>query len=117
MPTATACGNAPIRIKAHGWSGILPGRGLCRGGRHGGVPVSYDYGIELAGTNGAGTNITSAYVKEINGAASEWIKTYTDMAGRQYKTVYAAATTPYPFRQSFYDNMGLSGKNWSPTAK
>ncbi len=50
-------------------------------------------GIEAAGTNMLGQNVTNYYVKETvldaNGATtSEWKKTYTDFVGRPWKVVY-----------------------------
>lgn len=68
-------------------------------------PVRYEYGVEQDGT------VWRSYTKEIklnlNGTdSSEWTKTYTDMAGRTYKTVFAAAGTPYPYTQNFYNNLG-----------
>jgi RHS repeat-associated protein len=66
------------------------------------APVTYSYGIEYAGTNATGINITNLYRKEEKGSANEWVKTYSDMLGRAHKTVYASQSSPYPFTQNFY---------------
>src|SRR5258708_21951408 len=62
-------------------------------------PLRYDYGVEQDGTP------WRAFRKEIKLDANgndtlEWTKAYTDMAGREYKTLFAAASTPYPYQQS-----------------
>jgi len=58
--------------------------------------LGYTYGVDAGG----------AYTQEIhtgnNGGATEWIKTYTDIAGRNYKTVHADGAT----EQSSYNNLG-----------
>lgn len=59
--------------------------------------VRYEYGVDADGQ----------YTKEIKLAAigadtAEWTKTYTDMAGRLYKTIYADES----FSQSFYNDRG-----------
>jgi hypothetical protein len=41
---------------------------------------------------------------------SEWTKTYTDMLGRTYKTVYPDAA----YHQSFYNNLGQLWKERDP---
>ena len=61
--------------------------------------MRYDYGVEEDGTNN-----WRAYTKEIkldsNGSdTSEWTKTYRDMLGRSYKTVFSDSN----YRQSFYN--------------
>ncbi len=60
-------------------------------------PVNYLYGVDTAG----------AYTVEVrldaNGGTNEWTKTYTDMAGRAYKTVYAGASGN-PYAISYYNN-------------
>lgn len=55
------------------------------------APRTYDYGIE------GGQLYTKETLVGADGATSEWVKTYTDFAGRGYKTVYAdeAATQSY----------------------
>jgi YD repeat-containing protein len=68
-------------------------------------PVRYEYGVALDD----GTN--RFYTKEIKlhaagSDSSEWITNYTDAVGRQYKTTFAAASGPFPYRQSFYNNVG-----------
>jgi len=78
-------------------------------------PARYEYGVEIP----AGESVYRAYTREIKlntdgSDTGEWTKTYTDMAGRAYKTVYAAATTNYPFSQSFYNNQGQLYKQVDP---
>jgi hypothetical protein len=73
--------------------------------------VRYEYGAEVDG------GYWRPYTKEIKLNAdgtdsSEWTKTYTDGAGRAYKTVYAGASSPY--RQSFYNNKGQLWKERDP---
>jgi len=68
-------------------------------------PVRYDYGVE-----DDGTGATNTYTKEIkldaNGSdTTEWTKTYADMLGRTYKTVYAAASGT-PFAISYFNTKG-----------
>jgi RHS repeat-associated protein len=63
--------------------------------------LRYVYGVEQDG------GISRYYTKEIklntNGTdASEWTKTYTDAAGRAYKSVFADNA----YAQSFYNNQG-----------
>ncbi|MEI6785350.1 MAG: type IV secretion protein Rhs, partial [Verrucomicrobiota bacterium] len=62
--------------------------------------IRYDYGVE---TNGG---VQRAYSKAIkrNGSSdtSEWTKTYADMLGRTYKTLYPDNA----FSQSWYNNLG-----------
>ena len=43
---------------------------------------------------------------ETRSPSTEWVKKYTDMAGRTYKEVHSAASAPYPATESFYDNQG-----------
>src|SRR5207245_10136008 len=38
--------------------------------------------------------------------SSEWTKAYTDGAGRSYKTLYAAASSPYPATISSFNAYG-----------
>ncbi|NLH72829.1 MAG: RHS repeat protein, partial [Verrucomicrobia bacterium] len=76
-------------------------------------PVRYEYGVEQD------NNTWRIFRKEIKLDAnyadtSEWTKTYADMLGRDYKTVFAAASTPYPYRQSFYNNPGQLWKERDP---
>jgi RHS repeat-associated protein len=65
--------------------------------------VSNVYGVEIP----AGETAYRAYTQQIdldtNGApTSEWTKTYTDMAGRNYKTAYPDGSAS----QSVYNNVG-----------
>ncbi len=76
-------------------------------------PVRYEYGFEQDG--GVWRSYTKEIKMKLDGTdSSEWTKTYTDMAGRAYKTVFAAATTPYPYSQSFYNNQGQLWKQRDP---
>ncbi len=75
-------------------------------------PVRYEYGVEMDG------GVYRAYTKEIKlnasgGDTSEWTKTYTDLLGRGYKTVYAAASGS-PASQSYYNNAGQLWKQVDP---
>lgn len=68
------------------------------------LPVRYDYGVESEG------GVQRFYRKEIkldgNGDdTGEWTKTYTDMLGHEYKTVYASASGS-PASRSYYNNNG-----------
>ena len=60
------------------------------------APLNYEYGVETDGL----------YTKEIrvgdSGAVTEWTKTYTDLAGRAYKTVLPDAATT----QSYFNTIG-----------
>jgi RHS repeat-associated protein len=67
-------------------------------------PVRYDYGVEQEGS------IYRPYTKEIKldsggSDTSEWTKSYEDMLGRIYKTIYASASGT-PFSISYFDNFG-----------
>jgi RHS repeat-associated protein len=75
-------------------------------------PVKYEYGFETI------DGINARYRLEIkldaSGGTNEWTKTYTDMAGREFKTVYAAASQPYPFSLSTYDSAGRLASRRDP---
>jgi RHS repeat-associated protein len=60
-------------------------------------PVSYLYGVDGDGT------YTVERRLDAGGGTNEWIKTYTDMVGRAYKTVYA---TGAPTSISYYNVKG-----------
>lgn len=67
-------------------------------------PVRYEYGVESE------SGVQRLYTKETKLDAagsdtSEWTKTYTDMLGRTYKTVYAAASGA-PFAISYWNTKG-----------
>src|SRR5207249_9295235 len=75
-------------------------------------PVRYDFGVE------SDSGVQRVYTKEIkldtNGNdTSEWTKTYTDMAGRVYKTAFAGASGT-PASQSFYNSKGQLWKTVDP---
>ena len=74
-------------------------------------PVRYEYGIETEG------GVQRLGTKEIKLDASfadtsQWTKQYTDMAGRDYKTLYAGPGGHY--RQSFYNSRGQLWKTRDP---
>jgi YD repeat-containing protein len=74
-------------------------------------PVRYEYGVESE------SSVQRAYVKEIKldsggSDTSEWTKSYTDGAGRTYKTVFAGDTTPYS--QSWFNEKGQLWKMRDP---
>ena len=77
-------------------------------------PVYYEYGIELEG------GYYRTFTKEIKGSTTgtEWTKSYTDMLGRAYKTVYADATpdteSDNPFTLTFYNDVGQMWKQVDP---
>src|SRR6266540_981550 len=79
-------------------------------------PVRYEYGVEYAGTNSSGVSLTNYFVKEIRltstGGTSEWTKTYYDVVGRPWKTVYAGASAPT--RKNFYNYKGQLIKQIDP---
>jgi RHS repeat-associated protein len=61
-------------------------------------PVYYQYGYDAA--------VASPYTLENKGSStgSEWTKTYNDMLGRAYKTVYAGPTAPTAV--AFFNSLG-----------
>jgi RHS repeat-associated protein len=72
-------------------------------------PVRYEYGRETEGS------YQHPYAKEIKldsggSDTAEWIKTYTDEFGRNYKSIYAGSST----NQSFYNNKGQLWKQRDP---
>ena len=76
--------------------------------------LRYEYGVEIP----PGESVYRSYTKEIklntDGSDSrEWTKTYTDLAGRTYKTVYASATGS-PISQSFYNQQGQLSRQLDP---
>ena len=71
--------------------------------------VRYEYGVESEG------GVQRAYAKEIKRDASgtdtgEWIKSYTDMLGRNYKTLYADNASS----RSYYNSQGQLAKQVDP---
>jgi RHS repeat-associated protein len=76
-------------------------------------PVHYEYGITNDGTP------VREYSQEIklntNGQdTAESTLTYMDMVGRTYKSVFAAANSPYPYSESVYNNKGQLVKERDP---
>jgi RHS repeat-associated protein len=77
------------------------------------APVQYEYGVDW--DNGAWREyVTATKLNSSWDATPEWTKTYTDGAGRTYKTVYAprpyvpGETDNPPYSQSWYNNVQLS---------
>ena len=64
------------------------------------VGMAHEYDIE------AQDGFHRPYVKQIQVPTTHWTKTYMDPAGRNYKTVHASASGPYPYQQSFFDSKG-----------
>jgi len=76
-------------------------------------PARYEYGSVQD------NSIYRAFSKEIrlnsDGTdTSEWMTNYLDAVARSYKTLYAAAQAPFPYRQSFYNNLGQLWKERDP---
>src|ERR1044071_6617040 len=70
-------------------------------------PTHYSYGIEQDGTNGPWRVFYVETKTDAGGNdSSEWIKTYTDAADRSYKTLYAAASAPYPSALTYFNSGG-----------
>jgi RHS repeat-associated protein len=62
-------------------------------------PVTNFYGVDAGGAYTTQVRLNST------GGTNEWTKTYADMAGRSYKTVYAAASGA-PYAISYFNNQG-----------
>ena len=74
-------------------------------------PSRYDHGIESDG--GAWREYSTEIKLNSDGSdSSEWTKTLSDGAGREYRTVYAGPGTPY--KQSFFNNLGQPWKERDP---
>jgi hypothetical protein len=67
------------------------------------VPVRYLYDVEQDGTGGPHREVSWEIKYDASGGTNEWAKTYTDGAGRAYKTVHAAAASPFLYRLSTYN--------------
>jgi YD repeat-containing protein len=63
-------------------------------------PMHYDYGVDADGT------YTSEIRLDSGGGTNEWVRRYKDSAGREYKTLFAAATTNFPFALSTFNSKG-----------
>ncbi len=74
-------------------------------------PEKYEYGVESEG------GVQRAYTKSIkldsSGGTAEWTKSYTDFAGRSYKTLYAAASGT-PASTSYFNSLGQRWKTVDP---
>jgi RHS repeat-associated protein len=77
--------------------------------------LRYEYGYESYGATGDSDDNYQRYAKEIKlntdgSDSSEWTRTYTDIAGRVYKTMYSDGTpsnlTDNPYEKSWYNNKG-----------
>jgi RHS repeat-associated protein len=82
-----------IRVETNYLDGTI--KSFTGTGVHG---VRYEYGIETVGATGDSDDDSKPYTKEIklntDGSDSgEWTRTYTDYAGRVYKTIYSDSTT------------------------
>ncbi|MEI6779931.1 MAG: RHS repeat-associated core domain-containing protein [Verrucomicrobiota bacterium] len=80
------------------------------------APAQYEYGLEEETKEEV--EFWYQYVKEtkLNASwqtTSEWTKTYTDGAGRTFKTLYPAATGS-PYKQSWYNSYGQLSKERDP---
>ena len=64
-------------------------------------PIEYKYGVE-EDASGYWHEYTLEIMLDANDGTNEWTKTYTDAAGRTYKTVYSGATSN-PFTMYYYD--------------
>lgn len=69
-------------------------------------PVQYLYGTEQDGVSGPWREYTVIVKLDSNGGTNEWGKTYSDGAGRRYKTMYATNGLTYPYSISFYNTLG-----------
>ena len=76
------------------------------------LPVSYVYDVE---SDGGVQRLCRQEVRLTAGGAatSEWTKTYTDMLGRAYKTVYSSAAGT-PASQSIYNSYGQLAQQVDP---
>ncbi len=76
------------------------------------APTKFEYGVEL--DTGVTPNVWVAWTKQIavgdGGAETEWVRSYTDMLGRGYRTKYADNAEA----RSFYDNRGRLWKQVDP---
>ena len=67
-------------------------------------PVKYEYGIDANG------RFTKTILVGAGGAETEWVKTYVDMLGRQYLTVYPDDSQS----RTWYNNKGQEVKQTDP---
>lgn len=58
--------------------------------------------------------VTETKLDATGNPTSEWTKTFTDGAGHDYLTLYAAASGPYPSQESFYNSNGQLWKSVDP---
>ncbi|MFZ5697748.1 MAG: type IV secretion protein Rhs, partial [Pseudomonadota bacterium] len=68
------------------------------------APRAYEYGIET------GQRFTKEVLVGEGGATTEWVKTFTDFAGRSAKTVFADGATT----ESFYNSAGQLTRQTDP---
>lgn len=75
------------------------------------APLKYDYGVEYSNELD-GNNSSQLYlpfqkeIRLIGTNETEWVKTYTDTAGRDFKSAFPAASSPFPYTKRFYNNKG-----------
>lgn len=71
--------------------------------------TKYYYGVESTGDSSPDGPTVAFYTKEVKvslaGGENEWTKTYTDMVGRSYRTIFAAASGA-PTRRSYFNAKG-----------
>jgi hypothetical protein len=73
-------------------------------------PVQYQYGAEQDGNGGPWRQLTVTVKLSATGGTNEWTKSYTDGAGRQYKTVYPRGASSV----SYYNALGQVTKQVDP---
>ena len=72
-------------------------------------PVTYGYGVTNDGTGQA-----SYFALTQRGGASEWTKRFYNLAGLEYRTVFASASAPYPASHRYFNQYGLVGTEVDP---
>ena len=77
--------------------------------------VAYQYGAEQDPNSQLWVEYTLATKLDKNwNPTTEWTKTYTDSAGRQYKTIYSSAGQSNPCATSFYNEYGQLWESVDP---
>jgi RHS repeat-associated protein len=68
-------------------------------------PVTYQYGVD---TNAGGSYHEYTLTTKLSASqgTNEWIKSYTDGAGRNFMTIYASNAPPYPYSRSYFNGLG-----------
>jgi RHS repeat-associated protein len=77
------------------------------------APAIYQYGVEV--DTGISTNVEYTLLIRSDGAGgtNEWVKTYVDGIGRQYKSIYSGSTSN-PVDVSFYNGSGQLSQRVDP---